>query len=287
MFARKKARVDWKSVQDAFTKPRRLHLEKGSDGVHHCPVTGCEHTGFSSQRGCRKHVKTKHGWFYYFDEKPNVCDSSVAIDEMKEKPCKMLASCSTDNDFARSFSQWLQSSYEGGKSQKQSDISVTRALKFLKFCCDETGDVEEDLLSAGNLIEVRLDQSEGEVGYWSFGKDSLRRKHIKLVGLSQIQSATGISTSKFHLTEVYVRRARKCLAKDMRVNWTTNLDVETLESRRSWATFSEVQSVIPFHNERYQAVHNFREFRYTGRPYLCHSFRYKLFVPQTQRNVVP
>ena len=61
MFARKKARVDWKSVQDAFTKPRRLHLEKGSDGVHHCPVIGCERTGFSSQRGCRKHFKTKHG----------------------------------------------------------------------------------------------------------------------------------------------------------------------------------------------------------------------------------
>ena len=58
----------------------------------------------------------------------------------------------------------------------------------------------------------------------------------------------------FTVTEVYVRRARKCLAKDMRVNWTTDIDVETLESRRSWATLSEVQLVIPFHNERYQAV---------------------------------
>ena len=51
-----------------------------------------------------------------------------------------------------------------------------------------------------------------------------------------------------------MRRACKCLAKDMRVNWTTDLDVETLETRRSRATLSEVQSVIPFHNERYQAV---------------------------------
>ena len=118
MFLTQKARVDWESVQDAFTKPRRLHLEKGSDGVHHCPVTGCEHTGFSTQRGCRKHVKTKHGWYYYFDDKPNVCDSPVAIDEIQEKTCKMLPSCSTDNEFARSFSQWLQSSCGGGKSQK-------------------------------------------------------------------------------------------------------------------------------------------------------------------------
>ena len=35
---------------------------------------------------------------------------------------------------------------------------------------------------------------------------------------------------------------------------TTELDIETLESRRSWATLSEVQSVIPFHEERYKSV---------------------------------
>ncbi len=58
----------------------------------------------------------------------------------------------------------------------------------------------------------------------------------------------------FAVTEVYVKRARKCLAKDMRSNWTTELDIETLESRRSWATLSEVQSVIPFHEERYKSV---------------------------------
>ena len=33
----------------------------------------------------------------------------------------------------------------------------------------------------------------------------------------------------FAVTEVYVKRARKCLAKDMRSNWTTELDIETLE----------------------------------------------------------
>ncbi|CAB4030856.1 Xenotropic and polytropic retrovirus receptor 1-like, partial [Paramuricea clavata] len=58
----------------------------------------------------------------------------------------------------------------------------------------------------------------------------------------------------FAVTEVYVKRARKCLAKGMRSNWTTDLDIETLESRRSWATLSEVQSVIPFHVERYESV---------------------------------
>ncbi len=63
MFARRKAQIDWKSVDGAFTKPRRLHLAKGTNGLDHCPVTGCEHSGFVSRRGCRKHVKAKHGWY--------------------------------------------------------------------------------------------------------------------------------------------------------------------------------------------------------------------------------
>lgn len=40
----------------------------------------------------------------------------------------------------------------------------------------------------------------------------------------------------------------------MRANWTNDLDIETLESRRCWASLSEVQSVVPFHEKRYEAV---------------------------------
>ena len=42
-----------------------------TDSLHHCPVQECEHDGFQSQRGCRKHVNIKHSWFFYFDKKPN------------------------------------------------------------------------------------------------------------------------------------------------------------------------------------------------------------------------
>ena len=31
----------------------------------------CNHDGFTLQRGCRKHVKNKHSWYYYFDKKPD------------------------------------------------------------------------------------------------------------------------------------------------------------------------------------------------------------------------
>ena len=43
-----------------------------------------------------------------------------------------------------------------GKSHKQSVNSVTRALKFLKFCCDENCVAEEDVINSLNLIDYAL-----------------------------------------------------------------------------------------------------------------------------------
>ena len=77
---------------------------------------------------------------------PTVRPSPFAIAQAKEKFCKQqVPGCSADNDFACSFSQWLQSSCGGGKSRKQSDNSVTKALK---FCC-----VEKDVMNCPNLID--------------------------------------------------------------------------------------------------------------------------------------
>ena len=68
----KKCKVNWSDVAGASPKPKRLHLEKDeTDRLYHCPIQECEHDGFQSQRGCRKHVNSKHSWLLYFDEKPD------------------------------------------------------------------------------------------------------------------------------------------------------------------------------------------------------------------------
>ena len=65
--------VNWSMLANASPKPKRLHLEEDDcDGLFHCPVQICKHDGFTTQRGCRKHVKSKHSWYYCFDEKPDV-----------------------------------------------------------------------------------------------------------------------------------------------------------------------------------------------------------------------
>ena len=229
--------VDWKSVDGAFPKPRRLHLVEDSDGLIRCPITGCDHPRFSSRRGCHKQGKTKHSWYYYFDKKPKLPEdkSLLTFAQCASKgKGSNIPNWSTDNDFACSFSQWLQSSCGSAKSQKQSDISVTRAFKFIKFCCDECGEAEEDLFLFPNMIDYML------------GSPQLLTSISDLLDYQNFCSPPASVLKNFAVTEVYVKIARKYLAKDMRLNWTSDLDIETLESRRSWATLSEVQPLPHF-----------------------------------------
>ena len=71
--------VDWSTVQGASKKPKHLHLVSDEKGIFQCPVVHCDHMGFSCQRGCRKHVKNKHGWVYYFDVKPDLKSSRTNV----------------------------------------------------------------------------------------------------------------------------------------------------------------------------------------------------------------
>ena len=40
----------------------------------------------------------------------------------------------------------------------------------------------------------------------------------------------------------------------MRIHWKNDLDVDTLESKGSWATLKELQSVLPYHLPRYKVI---------------------------------
>ena len=158
----KKCNVSWSDIDGASPKPKRLHLEKDeTDGLYHCPIQECDHNGFQSQRGCRKHVNTKHSWFFYFDEKPN---SQEITDSLK----------------------------------------VDRDVPMVDTIQDQSSETTKQ---AGKLNDFR-----------------------KLHGTSEAVFR------KFSATELYLKRARKTVAKMMRLHWTQDLDIETLEARGHWAT---------------------------------------------------
>ena len=143
------SKVDWKSLDGAFRKPRRLHLERDQHGLYRCVVPGCEHPGFTSCRGCRKHVYVKHPWYKYFDVKPVVVSTFVDMitPNILNKVRHTIPCCSAENEFSRSFLLWLQSTAGGGKAEKQAEISVTRALKFIKgeLCVNNKAFLNEGL----------------------------------------------------------------------------------------------------------------------------------------------
>ena len=82
-----KNKVDWSNIEDALPKPKRLRLKKDkADSSYYCPIQECQHEGFQSQRGCKKHVHKKHSWFLYFDEKPALNKSADDFfEDAKEK----------------------------------------------------------------------------------------------------------------------------------------------------------------------------------------------------------
>ena len=146
-----------------------------------------------------------------------------------------IPSCSTDNDFARSFSKWLQNSCGGGKSPKQSDIIVVRALKFLKFCRDEIGDSEEEVFVAPNVIDYSLgspelltkfiDNLEKEWGIGQSGCIAYVSSIADLIDFRKFHLPSATTLQNFSVAEVYVKRAREFLAKGTRTNWRKNLDI--------------------------------------------------------------
>ena len=61
----------WKDAIGATKNPKKLKL-LSHNGLFICPVAFCESEPYRSKRGCRKHVFTKHGLYYYFEEKPDI-----------------------------------------------------------------------------------------------------------------------------------------------------------------------------------------------------------------------
>ena len=213
-------------------------------------------------------MKTIHPWFIYFDTKPisvkrDEGEPSV-IDHPSSGRKPTIPCCDVNSKLGRSLSAWLQCTTGGGKQAKQAEIAVRRAFKFLKYCCDQSGEDEHSLLSTHELVDYFLCSSKYLTDFldyledtWQMGKPG-RLGYVTgiadLLDYRRFYSPSGPVLQNFSVTEVYIKRARQCLAKQMRSHWTTDLDIDSLESKRSWATLAELQTVIPYHSQRYKII---------------------------------
>ena len=133
----------WAKAIGASLKPKRLKLVQ-KNGLYFCPVSNCDSEGYKTKRGCRKHVFYRHGWYYYFAEKPEmievfpeICSQRVAIQRPRRSRTSSMPMFKACCNLAVSFKKWLISPGGSGKGDVQANQIVTRVLKFAKFCCDD------------------------------------------------------------------------------------------------------------------------------------------------------
>ena len=261
----KKCKVNWSDIDGASPKPKRLHLEKDeADSLYHCPIQECHHDGFQSQRGCRKHVNTKHSWFFYFDEKPNSKEIDFAMEntiqdrtsESTKHAVKLLPSFSSSCDIGEVFTKWLTGSGGGCKKDRTAQQIVTRCLKFLRFCCEDeeelTFDVVDFSLCSPNLLFKFIDYLQDECKLGHGGRLGYIDAISEMIDFRKLHGASEAVLRKFSATELYLKRARKTVAKMMRLQWTQDFDIETLEARGHWETMEELLEVVKFHLPRYE-----------------------------------
>ena len=147
--------VQWRTIEGAFGKPRRLHLVSDPGGVFQCPIRNCDHISFKSQRGCRKYVKKVHGWYIYFDSKPTISTTYKGIysdeEQQPSRPNQNLPSYPKEHPLRVQFVEWFESAGGGGRTANQAEQDASRAFKFLRYCCENFSDIVEQDLNMGTI----------------------------------------------------------------------------------------------------------------------------------------
>lgn len=258
----------WKNARGAANKPKRLHLVPDEDGLFDCPVKNCDNESYRSQRGCRKHVYQRHGWYFYFDTRPNI---ELVLPEhfTNRKPMQRTKRSNTKDIpmflktclLYKKFKRWLTSSAGGSKSGVQAEQISCRVLKYLKFCCQDVSKeweipepVTDYCLGSVTLISDFIThlQEQWKVGF--AGVIGYINSLSHLLDFRRVAVTTSTNLSVFIAAEIYMQRVKKCLCKKMRSEWSFLLSVEYLSRINCWASLEELQAVIPYHGDKFSQI---------------------------------
>ena len=165
-----------------------------------------------------------------------------------------------DTIFAQTFFEWLTSIAGGGRSKSQADQIISRIHKFL--CVSNEDLIHDDIkdsdidFSTGSTENIShfMETMETEWKLGNSGQISYMHTLIDLMDFRKFQGVSSSVLQNFAVVEMFIKRARWCITKKMRVRFSTELDLETLEWKGHWATIKELQQVIPYHLQKYKKV---------------------------------
>ena len=262
------SKTSWKDAIGASKKPKRLKL-LSHNGLFICPVLYCESEPYQSKRECRKHVFTKHGWYYYFEEKPDIakvfpefCTRANNYQLPKRVRTSNMPMFLKTCIVGENFKKWLQSPGGGGKGESQADQLLCKVLKYLKYCCADVSlswDIPESVVDycLGSVTMI-----SDFVGYlqtdWSLKSSGVTGYMNALGHLLDFRRSysdlTKMHSSVFIPSEIYIQRVKRYLSKKMKSNWREVLSVDYRNSINCWAKLEELQKVIPHHSEKYKQI---------------------------------
>ena len=226
----KTGKVDWSKSDGSWSspKPKRLHLEKEeTDSLYHCPIQACDHDGFKSQRGCRKHVNTRHSWFFFFDENPDISGTKELADddtsgEITKQTARVMPSFSVSSQIGELFTKWLTGSGGGCKKDRAAQQIAKRYFKFLKFCCEDEEELSFEVLDfslcSHSLLFKFIDHLQDECKLGHGGRLGYIDAISELIDFRKINGASDTVLRNMSSTELYLKRARKTVAKMMRLS---------------------------------------------------------------------
>ena len=73
-----------------------------------------------------------------------------------------------------------------------------------------------------------------------------------LMDFRKINGASDAVLRNLTATELYLKRARKTVAKMIILQWSQDLDIDILEAQGHWATMDELLQVVTFHLPRFE-----------------------------------
>ncbi len=190
-----------------------------------------------------------HGWLYYFRKEPPYerRDAKLVEKEKLKATTHNEMSFSIEKGCGLDFVVWLSSIWGGDKSVRDAKTVGRRAMKFLYHAMSggENGSsaIEEYvdcILGAPNLLLRFLKHLIENIQL----KASAVLSYLRAISdLADFRKSKGCSDSvlrAFAVTEVYLRRCKATMQRRKNMEYTRDLDLETLVSRNSWATLQEV-----------------------------------------------
>ena len=146
----------------------------------------------------------------------------VKSSEITIQTARVLPSFLVSSRIGESFTKWLTGSGGGCKKDHLAQQIVKRCFKFLKFCCED----EEEL--SFEFVDFSLCSHSLLFKFINYLQDKCELGHGGRLGyIDTISELIDFRNS----TELYLKRARKTVAKMMRLQWTQDLDIETLDAR--------------------------------------------------------